>query len=71
MCFVAALSVLMRFVLQAATGQFGCDILISEFVYTLMSDGVKSRLRRLDRLTVKGSKVVGCSVEWWGTMVLC
>jgi len=43
--------------MEAATGQFGCDILISEFVYTLMSDGVKSRLRRLDRLTVKGSKV--------------
>ena len=42
--------------LETATKQYGVGILISEHVYHMLSEGRKARCRKLDRVTVKGSK---------------
>ena len=42
--------------LEAATKQFGVHILISSALYDICSHNTRSRLRRVDKVTVKGSK---------------
>ncbi|OMJ72818.1 hypothetical protein SteCoe_28655 [Stentor coeruleus] len=42
--------------LEAATKQFGVHILISNVLYNICSHVTKTKLRRVDRVTVKGSK---------------
>ncbi len=41
--------------LQAATKQFGVNLLISESLHDLMTPGLQSYCRNIDRVTVKGS----------------
>ena len=43
--------------LEAATRQFGVPILISEALYSICSKHTQTQLRKVDRVTVKGSKV--------------
>ena len=43
--------------LEAATKQFGVHILISSVLYEICSQVTKSKLRRVDKVTVKGSKL--------------
>ncbi|CAG9331978.1 unnamed protein product [Blepharisma stoltei] len=42
--------------LEAATKQFGVPLLISDALYNLFSNVTKSKFRKIDRVTVKGSK---------------
>ncbi|OMJ79003.1 hypothetical protein SteCoe_21086 [Stentor coeruleus] len=42
--------------LEAATKQFGVHILISSLLYEICSQTTRSKLRRIDKVTVKGSK---------------
>ncbi|CAG9331270.1 unnamed protein product [Blepharisma stoltei] len=42
--------------LEAATKQFGVPILISNALYGICSNMTKTKLRKIDRVTVKGSK---------------
>lgn len=42
--------------LEAATKQFGVHILISSLLYEICSQTTRSKLRRVDKVTVKGSK---------------
>ena len=42
--------------LEAATKQFGVHILISSALYEICSQTTRSKLRRVDKVTVKGSK---------------
>lgn len=42
--------------LEAATKQFGLDLLISESLYDLLTPGLQTYCRNIDRVTVKGSK---------------
>ncbi len=41
--------------LEAATKQFGVNLLISESLHDLMTPGLQSYCRNIDRVTVKGS----------------
>jgi class 3 adenylate cyclase len=41
--------------LEAATKQFGVNFLISESLYDLLTPGLQSFCRNIDRVTVKGS----------------
>ena len=41
--------------LEAATRQFKCRLLVSDKLYSLLSDVAKSYCRNVDRVTVKGS----------------
>lgn len=41
--------------LEAATKQFGLDLLISESLYELLTPGLQAYCRNIDRVTVKGS----------------
>ncbi|CAK4615767.1 hypothetical protein LEN26_002915 [Aphanomyces euteiches] len=43
--------------LENATGQFQCDLLISEWFMDELSPVVKSYCRKVDRVTVKGSEI--------------
>lgn len=42
--------------LEAATKQFGVHILLSSLLYEICSQTTRSKLRRIDKVTVKGSK---------------
>ena len=42
--------------LEAATKQYGTDILLSDSIFGLMSEAIKSQCRLVDRVTVKGSQ---------------
>jgi class 3 adenylate cyclase len=42
--------------LEAATKQFGVNLLISEDLYEVLTDGLKKFCRNIDRVTVKGSE---------------
>lgn len=42
--------------LEAATKQFGVPLLVSNSIYGICSPITKSKLRKIDRVTVKGSK---------------
>lgn len=41
--------------LEAATKQFGVNLLISEDLYEMLSPGLQAYCRNIDRVTVKGS----------------
>lgn len=41
--------------LEAATKQFGVNLLISENLYDILTPGLQSFCRNIDRVTVKGS----------------
>lgn len=43
--------------LEAATKQLGTDILISDSLYSLLSDATRRLCRLVDRVTVKGVHV--------------
>ena len=42
--------------LEAATRQFGVDLLISESLYEMLTEEMKDFCRNIDRVTVKGSE---------------